>query len=89
MKYFLGKDDKGKPRPYSLGHFFMAINIESFIGIDAFKKTTGDILRDLRNSKKMKGAERIYTAGEKEYIVKVEREKLGIPINAAMKKEML
>jgi L-2-hydroxycarboxylate dehydrogenase (NAD+) len=59
---------EGKPAPYQLGHFFIAININSFTDPASFKKTTGDILRELRASRKMPGQERIYTAGEKEYI---------------------
>ncbi len=31
----------------------MAINVEAFIELEKFKKTTGDILRELRNSKVM------------------------------------
>ena len=57
----------GKPQPFKVGHFFMAINIESFTSLEEFKKTTGQILRDLRASHRVPGQERIYTAGEKEY----------------------
>lgn len=57
----------GKPVPYPLGHFFIVIDINSFTDIESFKKTTGDILRELRASKKMPGQERIFTAGQKEY----------------------
>ena len=38
--------------PFHLGHFFIAIDTEAFMGLEAFKKTAGDILRDLRNSEK-------------------------------------
>ena len=44
------------------------IDTEAFMGAEAFKKTCGDILRDLRGSEKAPGQERIYTAGEKEYL---------------------
>lgn len=87
MKALLGFEN-GKKVPYRLGHFFIAINIESFIDSAEFKKTTGDILRELRNSKKMPGYDRIFTAGEKEYITFIEREKSGVPINDALWKEM-
>jgi L-2-hydroxycarboxylate dehydrogenase (NAD+) len=42
--------EEGKPAPINLGHFFIAINISSFIDIESFKKITGDILRSLRAS---------------------------------------
>lgn len=77
-----------KKIPYRLGHFFIAINIESFIDINEFKKITGDILRDLRNSELAPGAERIYTAGEKEHVAFIDRSKNGVPLNHALIKEM-
>ena len=84
-----GKDDNGNIRPYHLGHFFMAIDTEAFMGADAFKKTCGDILRDLRNSEKAPGQNRIYTAGEKEYDVWMERKDKGVPMTEAVQKEFI
>jgi len=72
--------ENGKQGPINLGHFFIAINISNFIELESFKKITGDILRTLRASKKAPGAERIYTAGEKEYLAWLERKEHGIPI---------
>mgnify|MGYP002513349744 CR=1 FL=1 len=74
---------------YRLGHFFMVINPEFFAGLDTFKSTTGDILRALRGSTKAPGAERIYTAGEKEHLAWVEREPLGVPVGEAIQKEFI
>jgi LDH2 family malate/lactate/ureidoglycolate dehydrogenase len=72
-----------------VGHFFLAINTESFIGIDSFKKTAGDIMKELRDSRKIPGAERIYTAGEKEYIAEMERRKKGIPLNRSLQNDII
>jgi LDH2 family malate/lactate/ureidoglycolate dehydrogenase len=77
----------GKKVPYSLGHFFIAIDISAFTEPDDFKKTTGNILRDLRASKKMPGQSRIYTAGEKENDTWNFRKNKGIPFNEALLKE--
>jgi L-2-hydroxycarboxylate dehydrogenase (NAD+) len=63
----IGLDDEGKKIPNKLGHFFMAMNIESFTDLASFRKTTGDILRELRAATLQPGCQRIYTAGEKEY----------------------
>jgi LDH2 family malate/lactate/ureidoglycolate dehydrogenase len=68
--------DKG----YKLGHFFIALDIESFLPLNTFKIISGSILRQLRDSKKAPGHDRIYTAGEKEYLSEIERERTGIPI---------
>lgn len=86
MKMLLGLKD-GKKVPYPLGHFFIAIDINAFTDPENFKKTTGDILRELRASKKMPGQDRIFTAGEKEYETWLERKSKGVPFNDALLKE--
>ncbi len=73
----------------NLGHFFIAIDVNAFTDLANFKKTTGDILRSLRASRKMPGHDKIYTAGEKEYLTSLERSKSGIPLNKSLQKELL
>lgn len=87
MKMLLGVKD-GKKVPYHLGHFFLAINIEAFTTLRSFKKITGDILRELRASKKMPGAKRIFTAGEKEYLERLYRRNRGVPLNRETQREI-
>ena len=89
LKALDGKDEEGKIRPYHLGHFFIAIDTEAVMGAEAFKKTCGDILRDLRGSEKAPGQERIYTAGEKEYDVWMYRKDKGVPVTEAVQKEFI
>jgi LDH2 family malate/lactate/ureidoglycolate dehydrogenase len=84
-----GIDEAGRPQPYGLGHFFMAIDIEHFCDLAAFKKTSGDILRELRASQKAPGAERIYTCGEKEHLAGFERKDKGAPIDEALQKQLI
>lgn len=86
MKMLNGFKD-GKKIPYSVGHFFIVIDISAFTEPDDFKKTTGDILRELRASKKMPGQSRIYTAGEKEYDTWMERKDKGVPFNKELMEE--
>jgi LDH2 family malate/lactate/ureidoglycolate dehydrogenase len=76
--------DKG----YKLGHFFLAINVENFLPLELFKNIAGNILRNLRQSKKAPGFTRIYTAGEKEYEMEIERRKTGIPVNQSILKDL-
>ena len=83
----LGITEEGKKR-LKVGHFFLAINIDGFIGIDSFKKTAGNIMRDLRGSRKIPGEERIYTAGEKEYIAEQQRSKTGIALNKSLQNDI-
>ena len=72
-----------------VGHFFLAINIDSFAGLDAFKTTAGNIMKGLRSSKKVPGETRIYTAGEKEYLNEQERINTGIPLNKSLQNDIL
>jgi len=87
LKMLSGWSD-GKRVPYRLGHFFIAVDIAAFTEPAAFKKTVGDILRGLRASRKMPGAERIYTAGEKEHLAWLERKDKGVPVNRVLREEM-
>lgn len=89
LKALSGFDANGSPQPYHLGHFFMAIQVEAFTDLSSFKHTVGDILRQLRSSQKAPGTEQIYTAGEKEHLAWLDRKNKGVPINAALQKDMI
>ena len=88
LKTLSGIEKDGSKQPYHLGHFFIAIDVNAFIDVEAFKKTTGDILRQLRASKKAQGQSRIYTAGEKEYLAYLKRSETGIPLNEQVRKSL-
>ena len=83
-----GKDENGNKAPYHLGHFFIAIDTDHFLGEDVCRKKAGEIIRSVRNSKKAPDADRIYTAGEKEYLVRLARAD-GVPINESVQKEIV
>jgi len=81
LKGLLGYDEDGNRRPYCLGHFFIAINIEAFVPVDTFKGIAGNICRALRDSRKAPGHDRIYTAGELEHLAWEQRKGKGAPVN--------
>ena len=83
-----GKNEKGENVPYHLGHFFIAIDTDHFLGEELCRKKSGEILRKIRASKKAPGAGRIYTAGEKEYLVWLDRKDKGVPITEAVQAEV-
>ena len=89
MKMLSGIGANGEKVPYHLGHFFVAIDTEAFEGAESFKKTAGDILRQLRNSTKAPGCDKIYTAGEKEYIHYMETKDKGVAVNDPVQQEIL
>ncbi len=87
-KALTGKGENGEKVPFNLGHFFIAIDTDHFLGEAACRKKAGDIIREVRSTKKAPGAERIYTAGEKEYEIRLARES-GVPINESVQKEFI
>ncbi len=86
-KALTGKGPDGEKVPFHLGHFFIAIDTDHFMGEDVCRKKAGDIIRAVRASQKQPGAERIYTAGEKEYEIRLARH-AGVPINESVQAEM-
>ena len=89
-KWFeFGKDENGNIRPYHLGHFFIAIDTDHFLGQELTRKKAGEILRSVRASQKAPGADRIFTAGEKEWEIWQQRKDSGVPINDSVQKEIL
>lgn len=89
MKSLSGTDSEGKPQMYHLGHFFFVVDPDAFMGRKEFKKTAGEICRQLRASKKAPGYERILTAGEKEYLAWQDRKDKGVPVGEGVQKEII
>lgn len=89
LKMLTGIGDKKEKVPYHLGHFFIAIDPEAFLGLDSFKETAGEILRQLRSSTLAPGEKRIYTAGEKEYLVWLDRKDKGVPMGSEVQQEFI
>lgn len=86
-KALTGKGENGEKVPFHLGHFFIAIDAEHFLGEKSLRKNAGDIIREVRSTKKAPGQDRIYTAGEKEWEIWLERKDSGVPINESVQKE--
>lgn len=78
----------GKPAPIELSHFFLAIDVRAFCDLDAFRRTAGTILRQLRASRKAPGQKRIFTAGEKEAQIRAERDRRGIPVPLGVQQDL-
>ena len=89
MKALSGVSPEGKPQMYGLGHFFFVVDPQAFMGLETFKKTAGDICRELRASKKAPGHDRIYTAGEKEHDMWLFRKDRGVPVGEGVQKDII
>jgi LDH2 family malate/lactate/ureidoglycolate dehydrogenase len=88
LKDLLGFADDGSRRPYMLGHFFLAMEIAHFIPLEVSRRITGQIMRDLQNSRREPGQERIYVAGEKEWKMEEVVRERGVPVNPNLKREL-
>lgn len=88
LKGLLGRAPDGSPRPFMLGHFFLAMDIAHFLPLEESRRITGQIMRDLQSSRKAAGAERIYVAGEKEYEAEERIRREGIPVNRSLREEL-
>lgn len=62
-------------------HGFIAINPQVFGDAETIKENFSVFLRELRESPKADGQERIYTHGEKEVFASIDRMKNGIDVN--------
>jgi len=81
-------DHEGKTQFLRIGHFFLAINVEYFIPLEDFRRITGNMMRELRESRKAQDQPRIYTAGEKEYYNTQHNQANGIEITPGVQKAL-
>jgi len=88
LKDLLGFAQNGSHRPYMLGHFFLAIDVEHFVPLETFRRITGQIMRELQASRKAPGEDRVYVAGEKEYESEKRIRKQGVPANPNLLREL-
>ena len=75
------KDDR---TPTNTGQVIVAFDIARFSPVESFKRNVDQIIREMRNSKKMPGVERIQVPGEQSHATWRERSARGIPLNDAL-----
>jgi len=68
------------------GHTIVALKISNFCPVEEFKRRVDASIREIRNSERMDGVDRIWLPGEKEFTCLVERKANGIPINAELRR---
>ena len=75
-------------QPQNLGHFFMALNVESFMPVAAFKVMMDAFVQDVRAQPRQPGVERIFVPGEIEAEREEENRRLGIVLTEAGQAEL-
>lgn len=66
--------------PADVGHFFMALNVQSFRPLNEFKRDMDALLEQLVRSPRAVGKDRIYIHGEKEFEHIEECRRNGVPV---------
>jgi L-2-hydroxycarboxylate dehydrogenase (NAD+) len=79
------KDDK---TPTNTGQAIVALDISRFSPVEAFRRNVDEIIRQMRNSKRMHGVERIRLPGEQSHATWLERRAVGIPMNDTLFKDL-
>jgi L-2-hydroxycarboxylate dehydrogenase (NAD+) len=62
------------------GQAIMALSIEAFLPPTEFKRAVDDLIRDLRQSQRLPGVERIWLPGEQSHAKRLDRRAHGIPM---------
>ena len=66
------------------GHAIVAINIAAFQDLQEFRRGMDTLIRDIRNSQRLPGVDRIRLPGEGTHLARADREKNGIPLPEAL-----
>ncbi len=71
-----------------VGHFFMALDPAAFRPLDEFRRDMDRLARELKESPKAEGQDRIYVHGEKSYARTETHRKEGIPLGPKVADEL-
>jgi len=67
------------------GQAVAAIAVDTFLPAAAFKRTIDGLIRDIRNSRRLPGVERIFLPGEQSHAKLVDRQANGVPMPKALR----
>src|SRR5262245_21803343 len=70
--------------PTNTGHVIVAINIAAFQPVAEFKQRVDVLIRDLRNSDRLPGVDRVRLPGDGSHAARADRTRNGIPLPAPL-----
>jgi len=79
------KDDE---TPTNTGQVIMALDVARFSPVEAFKRSVDQVIREMRNSRKMPGVDQIRLPGEQSHATWMERCAAGVPMNDTLFKDL-
>ena len=76
--------NKDDTTPTNTGQVIVALDISRFSSIDSFKRNIDKVIRQIRNSQRMRDVERIRVPGEQSHATWLERSAAGVPLNETL-----
>src|SRR2546425_432176 len=73
--------NKDDTTPTNTGQVIVALDISRFSPVQAFKRNVDEVIRQMRDSKRMPDVERIRLPGEQSHAIWFERSAAGVPMN--------
>jgi L-2-hydroxycarboxylate dehydrogenase (NAD+) len=70
------------------GQAMMALSIGAFMPPAEFKKAVDDLIRDIRNSRRLPGVDRIWLPGEQSHAKRLDRRAHGVPIPKPLRESL-
>ena len=70
------------------GQAIAAISVETFMPPAEFKRAVDQVIRDIRNSRRLPGVERIWLPGEQSHAKLLERRAHGVPMPKALRESL-
>jgi LDH2 family malate/lactate/ureidoglycolate dehydrogenase len=72
-------------KPTNTGQAIAAISVDAFMPASEFKRAVDQVVRDIRNSQKLPGVERIWLPGEQSHTKLQERRVRGVPMPKSLR----
>jgi LDH2 family malate/lactate/ureidoglycolate dehydrogenase len=70
------------------GQAVAALSIETFMPVGEFKRAVDQVIRDIRNSQRLPGVERIWLPGEQSHTKLLDRRANGVPMPKALRESL-
>lgn len=80
--------NKDLETPSNGGHVILAMRVDNFSPVEEFKREIDRVIREIRDSERMEGVDRIWLPGEIEFHKGRERREHGIPLAPAVVEQL-
>jgi LDH2 family malate/lactate/ureidoglycolate dehydrogenase len=75
-------------KPTNTGQAIAALSVEAFMPPAEFKRAVDQVIRNIRNSRRLPGVERIWLPGEQSHAKLLERRAHGVPMPKALRESL-